>query len=159
MRRCGSAARRCATIREHSKVETAWPSATVRASITAIWTRPSLPFGAPRFVRAQLASASENQACQCQRQNGLNFQVSLLPPAFESLVPHPRLPEQGLILRAASPENCPPTEKWSASLLLSLRTLGVGVVSLQLMKGLAMRRAVKHMNPPAAVPHITGAGT
>src|SRR5262245_31427945 len=27
------------------------------------------------FVRAQLASASENQACQCQRQNGLNFQV------------------------------------------------------------------------------------
>jgi len=31
----------------------------------------------PCFVRAELASASENQACQCQRQNGLNFQVSL----------------------------------------------------------------------------------
>jgi hypothetical protein len=36
------------------------------------------------LVQAQLASASENQACQCQRQNGLNFQVSLPPPtAFD----------------------------------------------------------------------------
>ena len=38
-------------------------------------------------------------------------------------------------------------------------TYGAGVVSLQLMKGLAMSRAIKHMNPPAAVPHITGADT
>src|SRR5262249_19304584 len=32
-------------------------------------------------------------------------------------------------------------------------------VSLQLVKGLAMRRTIKHMNPPAAVPHITEAHT
>src|SRR5262249_17605314 len=31
----------------------------------------------PCFVQAQWGSAPENQACQCQRQNGLNFQVSL----------------------------------------------------------------------------------
>src|SRR6516164_6744210 len=37
----------------------------------------------PCFVRAHLASASGNQACQCQRQNGLNFQVSLPAPAFD----------------------------------------------------------------------------
>src|SRR5262249_37327123 len=37
----------------------------------------------PCFVQAQLASASENQACQCQRQNGLNFQVSLPAPPFD----------------------------------------------------------------------------
>src|SRR5215471_13778526 len=37
----------------------------------------------PCFVRAHLASASENQACQCQRQNGLNFQVSLPAPALD----------------------------------------------------------------------------
>jgi hypothetical protein len=30
-----------------------------------------------------LASASENQASQCQRQNGLNFQVSLPAPSFD----------------------------------------------------------------------------
>ena len=38
-------------------------------------------------------------------------------------------------------------------------TFGAGVVSLKLMKGLAMSRTIKHMNPPAAVPHITGADT
>jgi hypothetical protein len=38
-------------------------------------------------------------------------------------------------------------------------TFGAGVVSLQLMKGLAMSRTITHMNPPAAVPHITGADT
>src|SRR5215471_1994358 len=38
----------------------------------------------PCFVRAHLASASGNQACQCQPQNGLNFQVSLPAPAFDS---------------------------------------------------------------------------
>src|SRR5262249_50816350 len=38
-------------------------------------------------------------------------------------------------------------------------TFDAGVVSLQLMKSLAMSRAIKHMNPPAAVPHITGADT
>ena len=38
-------------------------------------------------------------------------------------------------------------------------TFGAGVISLQLMKGLAMSRAIKHMNPPAAVPHITGSDT
>ena len=31
----------------------------------------------PCFVRTQWAFASANQACQCQQQNGLNFQVSL----------------------------------------------------------------------------------
>src|SRR5215831_11040786 len=36
-------------------------------------------------------------------------------------------------------------------------TFDAGVVSLQLMKGLAMGRTIKHMNPPAAVPHVTGA--
>jgi len=38
-------------------------------------------------------------------------------------------------------------------------TFGASVVSLQLMKGLAMGRAITHMNPPTAVPHITGADT
>jgi hypothetical protein len=38
-------------------------------------------------------------------------------------------------------------------------TVGAGVVSLQLMKGLAMRRTIAHMNPPAAVPHVTRADT
>ena len=37
--------------------------------------------------------------------------------------------------------------------------LGPGVVSLQLMRGLAMSRTIKHTNPPAAVPHMTGADT
>jgi hypothetical protein len=37
----------------------------------------------PCFVRAHLASASGNQGCQCQRQNGLNFQVSLPAPALD----------------------------------------------------------------------------
>src|SRR5262249_41803544 len=36
---------------------------------------------------------------------------------------------------------------------------GAGVVSLQLMKRLAMSRTIKHMNPPATVPHVTGADT
>src|SRR5215472_8600523 len=40
----------------------------------------------PCFVRAHLASASENQACQCQRQNGLNFQVSLPAPGIRSQI-------------------------------------------------------------------------
>src|SRR5262245_32271925 len=34
-----------------------------------------------------------------------------------------------------------------------------GIVSLQLMKGLAMRRTVKQMHPPAPFPHVTGANT
>ena len=38
-------------------------------------------------------------------------------------------------------------------------TVGAGVVSLQLMKGLAMHRTIAHMNPPAAVPHLTRADT
>ena len=38
-------------------------------------------------------------------------------------------------------------------------TVGAGVVSLQLMKGLTMRRTITHMNPPAAVPHFTKADT
>ena len=37
--------------------------------------------------------------------------------------------------------------------------VSAGVVSLQLMKGLAMRRTIAHMNPPAAVPHLTRADT
>ena len=36
---------------------------------------------------------------------------------------------------------------------------GADVVSLKLMKGLAMSRTITHMNPPAAVPHITEADT
>src|SRR5262245_48267035 len=44
----------------------------------------------PCFVRARLAPASENQACQCQRQNGLNFQVSLPAQAIISLPLSPR---------------------------------------------------------------------
>src|SRR6516164_2899338 len=36
-------------------------------------------------------------------------------------------------------------------------TFDAGVVSLQLVKRLAMSRTINHMNPPAAVPHITGA--
>src|SRR5215471_11036777 len=40
----------------------------------------------PCFVRAHLASASGNQACQCQRQNGLNFQVSLPAPGIRSQI-------------------------------------------------------------------------
>jgi hypothetical protein len=38
-------------------------------------------------------------------------------------------------------------------------TFGAGVVSLKLVKDLAMSRTIKHMNPPAAAPHITGADT
>src|SRR5262249_4775041 len=38
-------------------------------------------------------------------------------------------------------------------------TFDAGVVSLQLMKGLAMSRTINHMNPPATVPHVAGAGT
>ena len=38
-------------------------------------------------------------------------------------------------------------------------TFSAGVVSLQLMKGLAIRRTIKHTNPPAPVPHITGTDT
>src|SRR5262249_51359770 len=38
-------------------------------------------------------------------------------------------------------------------------TFDAGVVSLQLMKRLAMSRTINHMNPPATVPHITGADT
>ena len=38
-------------------------------------------------------------------------------------------------------------------------TFDAGVVSLQLMKRLAMSRTINHMNPPATVPHIAGAGT
>jgi len=36
-------------------------------------------------------------------------------------------------------------------------TVGAGVVSFQLMKGLTMRRTIAHMNPPAAVPNLTRA--
>ena len=38
-------------------------------------------------------------------------------------------------------------------------TFDAGVVSLQLMKRLAMGRTINHMNPPATVPHVAGAGT
>jgi hypothetical protein len=38
-------------------------------------------------------------------------------------------------------------------------TVGAGVVSFRLMKGLTMRRTIAHMNPPAAVPHLTRADT
>jgi hypothetical protein len=38
-------------------------------------------------------------------------------------------------------------------------TVGAGVVSLELMMGLTMRRTIAHMNPPAAVPHLTGVET
>ena len=38
-------------------------------------------------------------------------------------------------------------------------TVGAGVVSLELVMGLTMRRTIAHMNPPAAVPHITGVET
>jgi len=38
-------------------------------------------------------------------------------------------------------------------------TFDAGVVSLQLMKRLAMSRTINHMNPPATVPHIAGADT
>ena len=37
--------------------------------------------------------------------------------------------------------------------------VGACVVSLQLMKGLTMRRTIAHLNPPAAVPHLTRADT
>ena len=37
--------------------------------------------------------------------------------------------------------------------------VGSGVVSLQLMKGLTMRRTIAHMNPPAAVPYLTRPNT
>src|SRR5262249_10424488 len=50
-----------------------------------------------------------------------------------------------LVLRTAARCECVPA------------SFGGGVVSLQLMKGLAMSRTIKHMNPPAAVPHVTGA--
>ena len=36
---------------------------------------------------------------------------------------------------------------------------GAGVVFLQLMKGLTMRRTIAHMNRPVAVPHVTQAHT
>src|SRR5215471_16466079 len=49
------------------------------------------------------------------------------------------------VLRTAARHECVPL------------TFDAGVVSLQLMKGLAMSRTIKHMNPPPAVPHVTGA--
>jgi hypothetical protein len=51
------------------------------------------------------------------------------------------------VLRTAARYECVPA------------SFGAGVVSLQLMKGLAMSRTITHMNPPAAVPHVTGAHT
>ena len=38
-------------------------------------------------------------------------------------------------------------------------SFGAGVISLQLMKGLAMSRTITHVNPPAEVPPVTGADT
>ena len=38
-------------------------------------------------------------------------------------------------------------------------TVGAGVVSLELMMGLTMRRTIAHMNPPAAVPRLMGVET
>src|SRR6516165_10155264 len=46
------------------------------------------------------------------------------------------------VLRTAARYECVPA------------SFGAGVVSLQLMKGLAMSRTITHMNPPAAVPHV-----
>ena len=38
-------------------------------------------------------------------------------------------------------------------------TFGTSVRSLKFMKGFAMTGTITHMNPPAAVPHITEADT
>src|SRR5262249_12500023 len=51
------------------------------------------------------------------------------------------------VLRTASGCECMPLQLYA------------GVVSLQLMKRLAMSRTINHINPPATVPHITGADT
>jgi hypothetical protein len=48
---------------------------------------------------------------------------------------------------------------WTAASYDVPTTFGAGVVSLKLMKGRAMSRTIKHMNPLVAVPHITGADT
>ena len=48
---------------------------------------------------------------------------------------------------------------WAAASYDVQARFGAGVVSLKLMKGLAMSRTITYMNPPAAVPHITEADT
>jgi hypothetical protein len=40
-----------------------------------------------------------------------------------------------------------------------LAAVGAGVGTLQLMEGLTLCRTIAHMNPPAAVPHLTKADT
>jgi hypothetical protein len=38
-------------------------------------------------------------------------------------------------------------------------TVAGGIVSVNLVKGFTIRRAIAHMNPPVAVPHLTGVET
>jgi hypothetical protein len=48
---------------------------------------------------------------------------------------------------------------WAAASYDVQAGFGAGVVSLKLVKGLAMGRTITYMNPPAAVPDITEADT
>jgi hypothetical protein len=143
--RLGACIRRTFSGRTRSKLQ--WSQQ--RPSLTGCALLPKPTIAPPQIEQTCTGVIVRAQWCahgQAQQRSGR--------PGLSNTKPAPRSPPQA---KASAIRSWPASDELADARAIK-RTSGAGV-SLQFVKGLAMSRTIKHMNPPAAVPHITGADT